>query len=227
MEREFELPQHLFHEPLGSDRFLGSGTEHDEVVCVSHVAVAPGLEQTRVELLAFIRRRLASSLQPHLEASDVLQIALMRACQRFGQFRGESRGSLLDWLAAIALNVIRDEADYLRRQRRCVQRTVPLGRAADTLAAESRCPARLLIAREEAELVERTLRSLDDGQREAILLRAYEGLGFREIGQRLGKSPDACRMLVARGLRALARKLRAGAPSSPGEVARADEAAAG
>ncbi len=44
MEREFESPQHLLDEGPGLDRLLGSGTEHDEVVCVPHVAVAPGLE---------------------------------------------------------------------------------------------------------------------------------------------------------------------------------------
>jgi len=35
------------------------------------------------------------------------------------------------------------------------------------------------------------------------MLRKFEELSFKEIGERLGKSPDACRMLLARAMTAL------------------------
>ena len=40
-------------------------------------------------------------------------------------------------------------------------------------------------------------------QRELIVLRKLEELSYREIGERMGKSPDACRMLLARAMTAL------------------------
>jgi len=174
------------------------------------------LEENHSRLLAWIQRRLGRGLRPHLEARDVLQITLMRAFRSIGQFRGESRESLLSWLTSIAKNVIRDEVDYFLRQRRCIHKTVSLGSEPGLAPLDTRCPARLLIAREEADRLERMLQSLDRRQREVIVLRNYEELSFREIGERLGKSPDACRMLLARGLRTLARKLASGEASSRG-----------
>ena len=42
-----------------------------------------------------------------------------------------------------------------------------------------------------------------EAQREAIVLRKLEELSFREIGERLGRSEDASRMLFGRAMAAL------------------------
>ena len=44
-----------------------------------------------------------------------------------------------------------------------------------------------------------------------ILMRKFEELSFAEIGRRMGRSEDACRMLLARALTALTLRL-AGEP---------------
>ena len=44
---------------------------------------------------------------------------------------------------------------------------------------------------------------MPDAQREIIMLRMLEELTFPEIGVRLGKSDDACRMAFARAMSAL------------------------
>ena len=56
--------------------------------------------------------------------------------------------------------------------------------------------------------LERALAELSEDHREIILLRRYQELGFKDIGERLGKSPDACRMLLARAMTALTLKMR-------------------
>jgi RNA polymerase sigma-70 factor (ECF subfamily) len=132
----------------------------------------------------------------------------MRAFQHIDQFEGDSRRSLVAWLVGIAQNAIRDQADYAHRQRRDVDRTVPLGEAAEAVAAEVRSEVNRLILREESQRLEKAMESLDPVHREVILLRKYEELGFQEIGDRLGRSPDACRMLLARALTALTEKIR-------------------
>jgi len=166
-------------------------------------------------LLALIRLRLGPGLRAQLESGDILQVTLMRAFTRLEQFEGGSSRSLMAWLAAIAQNVIRDEADHARRQKRDVGRTVPLSEEAERAAAEVGSQASRLILTEEVRRLEAAMESLDPVQREVILLRKYEDLSFPEIGERLGRSPDACRMLLARALTALAQKMRTTPKHSP------------
>jgi RNA polymerase sigma-70 factor (ECF subfamily) len=59
------------------------------------------------------------------------------------------------------------------------------------------------IVTEETERLERALEALPDAQREIIVLRMFEELTFRDIGARLGRSEDACRMAFARAMAAL------------------------
>lgn len=159
-------------------------------------------------LLAFIRLRLGPGLRSQLESGDILQVTLMRAFQHIDQFEGESRRSLVGWLAGIAQNAIRDQVDYFHRQRRDAARTVPLGDKEEAMVAEVRTEVSRLILKEESARLEKALESLDPIQREVILLRKYEELSFREIGDRLGRSPDACRMLLARALTTLTERVR-------------------
>lgn len=159
-------------------------------------------------LLALIRARVGRALGPHLEPVDVLQETLLRAFVHFDDFEGTSLGSLASWLAAIATNQIRSELQFLHRQRRDVAVTVSLeDEDLDCLAVllESRT-RRPGSGPELAPLLE-ALSRLDRGHREILLLRSYEGLSYREIGKRQGKSPDACRMLHARALLALRSRL--------------------
>jgi len=160
-------------------------------------------------LLAFIRLRLGPALRGQLESRDIFQVTLMQAFQHIDQFEGQSRKTLMAWLVGIAQNAIRDEADYQHRQRRDVSRTLPLDEAGDGATAEVRSEVSRLILKEEAMRLETALESLDPDHREVILLRKYEELSFEEIGGRLGRSPDACRMLLARAMTALTDKVRA------------------
>ena len=71
-----------------------------------------------------------------------------------------------------------------------------------------RSEASRLQLKQDTERLERAIEALDEGHREVVLLRSFEELSFPEIGQRLGKSPDASRMLFARAMAALTFKMR-------------------
>ena len=60
-----------------------------------------------------------------------------------------------------------------------------------------------LVLGERLERLEVALDSLADDHRQVIALRKFEELSFADIGARLGKSPDACRMMLARAMAAL------------------------
>jgi RNA polymerase sigma factor (sigma-70 family) len=64
-----------------------------------------------------------------------------------------------------------------------------------------------VILTERVERLERALDELSEAQRELVVLRAFEELPFGEIGKRLGKSEDACRVAFARAMAALTVKL--------------------
>ncbi len=162
------------------------------------------------KLLALIRLRMGRSLRAHLESRDILQATLLKSFQHLGQLEGSETGSLMAWLARIAQNEIRDQADYHGRARRDADLTASLPDEAGELPGRVRSALSQAIWSEEAERLEEVLETLDEHYREIIVLRKLEELSFREIGERLGKSEDACRMLLARAMTALTLRTEAG-----------------
>ncbi len=154
-------------------------------------------------LLALIRLRLGRTLRRQLDSRDVLQAVLLKSFEHLHQFEQSDSASLMSWLARIAENEIRDRADYQHRQRRDVRLEVPIETAHAEVAVQVRSALTQMVLDERAERLERAIESLADHYREVILLRSFEELSFREIGARLGKTEDACRMLYARAMAAL------------------------
>jgi len=164
-------------------------------------------ERAAPRLLAFIRLRLGRTLRARLESRDILQATLLRSFERLGQLEADDPAALMAWLMRIAENEIRDRADYFQRQRRDAAREVPIDDTREAVAAAVRSVTSRLVLDEEAARLERALESLGDDYREIILLRKFEELSFKEIAARLGRSDDACRMLLARAMAALTIKM--------------------
>ncbi len=167
------------------------------------------------KLLALIRLRLGRSLRSQVESTDILQLTLLKSFEHLEQFEQIDGASLMAWLAKIAENEIRDRVDYQNRRRRDVRLQVPLETAHAGVAAAMRSALTQILIDERAERLEEALESLEPHYREVIVLRSYEELTFPEIGARLGKSEDACRMLFARAMAALTMRMSAHA-AGPG-----------
>ncbi len=163
-------------------------------------------ERCAGRLLAYIRLRMGRELRARLESRDILQATLLKSVEHLADFEGQHSGSLMAWLAKIAEHEIRDRADYQQRQRRDAAREVALETDA-ALPAPARSALSQAILTEEAERLEIALESLTPAHREVILLRKFEELPFGDIARRLGKSEDACRMLLARAMTALTLRL--------------------
>jgi RNA polymerase sigma-70 factor (ECF subfamily) len=161
-----------------------------------------------VRLLAFIRARLGPSLRAELESRDILQATFLKSIQHFAELEADNSRSLMAWLARIAEREIRDQADYRNRERRDARRNVPLDEALERVTAHLRSALSLAALGEQAERLERALDALDADHREVILLRSYQEMSFREIGERMGRREDACRMLYARAMAALTIRMR-------------------
>lgn len=163
-------------------------------------------------LLSYIRLKMGRRARGRLESRDILQAVFLKSLQNLDGFRGTDTRSLMAWLARIADREILDRADYDGRQRRDAARDVPLDTGID-LPAPVRSALSQVILDERAARLESALSSLSDAHREIVLLRKFQDLSFGEIGQRLGKSEDACRMLLARAMTALTLALARDTPS--------------
>jgi RNA polymerase sigma-70 factor (ECF subfamily) len=161
-------------------------------------------------LLSIIRLRMGRDLRARLESRDILQNTLLKSFQRLDQFEGGDGASLMAWLARIAENEIRDQADFQHRQRRDIAAGVSLDDShAPPIAATIRSALSQAVLSEEAGRLEQALEALDADHREVIVLRKLEELSFKEIAERMGRSEDACRMLLARAMTALTLRMRA------------------
>ena len=160
-------------------------------------------------LLAFIRLRMGRDLRARIESRDILQSTLLKSFDRLAQFEGSDGATLMAWLMRIAENEIRDQVDYQHRGRRNVDAAVPLDAGGIDIAAKVRSALSAAVAHEEAERLGAALEALDPDHREVIVLRKLEELSFREVAARMGRSEDACRMLLARAMVALTLQLRA------------------
>jgi RNA polymerase sigma-70 factor (ECF subfamily) len=163
-------------------------------------------ERCAGRLLAFIRLRLGRDLRSRLESRDILQATLLKSLAHVSQLKAAETRSVMAWLARIAEHEIQDCADFHHRQRRDAAREMPIEDDAP-LPALTRSALSRVILGEQAEQLEAALDVLSPDHREVILLRKFEELSFAEIGQRLGKSEDACRMLLARAMTALTLKM--------------------
>jgi RNA polymerase sigma-70 factor (ECF subfamily) len=170
----------------------------------SSEALGALLSTCGARLLSLIRLRLGPRLRERVESRDILQTTLLKALESFGRFEGRETASLMAWLARIAENEVRDQADFHGRQRRDAARQVPLEDAPESSLVER---ARSLTSRialgQRMERLERALETLLPEQREVIVLRRLHEMSYPEIAARLGRSPDACRMLFARSMAAL------------------------
>lgn len=175
----------------------------------SREALEDLLASVSARLLGLIRLRLGRDLRARLESRDILQNTLLKAFSHLDQLRQPNTAVLLAWLARIAENEIRDQVDYHAQARRAIQKEQPLDTAiAAGVDRQLRSQTSRLALSEEMLRLEKALEAVTAPHREIILLRKFDELSFEEIGRRLGKSPDACRMLLARALAAVTLKMK-------------------
>jgi RNA polymerase sigma-70 factor (ECF subfamily) len=175
-------------------------------------AIGVLFEECGERLLAFIRLRLGAELRREIESRDVLQNTFLKALDGIERFEGSGVSTLQGWLAIIASNEIRDQADFYRRLRRDARLRTSLSSSRDIPAEPVRSEVSRIELKEQTSRLERAMEALSPQHREVILLRDYEELGFREIGERSSRSPDAARMLYARAMTKLTVQMQAARP---------------
>jgi len=149
------------------------------------------LERYTPRLLSRLRAMLGEPARRHAESTDFLQGVFVEILERFDQFEPRDDAAFVRWACQIARNNIRDAAKrpHTRALRRFAER--------DEGKPSTDTPTKHAVRKEDAARLRVVLASLSEDHRTVIQLRDYEGLGFAEIGQRMGRSANAAKTLHA------------------------------
>jgi RNA polymerase sigma-70 factor (ECF subfamily) len=175
-------------------------------------ALAQLLGGFRHYLNLLARTGLPADLRRKIDAADMVQETLLKAHQRFGQFRGGSEKELAGWLRQILARTL---ADLTRRYRAAEGRQVDREKSlhevleassaalGSLLAARGHSPSQSAERREMSVVLADALAELPDDYREVLVLRSIEERDWDEVARVLQRSQGAVRMLWTRALKQL------------------------
>jgi len=174
-----------------------------------------GIYAERVQWI--VRLRMSKELRPKLESMDVVQDTLIHAMSGLDNFTYKNEGDFVRWLSKIAENELRGNLKKLHAEKRDIRKEVRLDSLKPTTGGGfagaagpigTTTPSVIMSQKEDLAKLEKAIDRLKPEYREAIVLTKIEGLSYGEIGERLGKSTDAVRMLATRAMAALATAFR-------------------
>lgn len=173
------------------------------------------LGRFREYLLLLARLQTREQLQAKFDPSDIVQQTLLDAFRQQVQYRGHTTAEMAAWLRQMLACNMADAVRAFARAKRTVVRersleaqlTESSERLGNCLAAEFSTPSKQIERCEQAVRLAEALASLPNGQREAIVMRHYEGQSLADISRKLGRSPDAVAGLLKRGLKELRKQL--------------------
>ncbi len=161
-----------------------------------------------------VRERLGPSLRRRFDTQDVVQNTVMEVLRNAPRFVVGDRAHFRALVAKMAENSLRGQVRGARAEKRDVRREA-LPRSGDSLLfldaqpGAQTAPDAAADRSEMRDWVRLALELLDADDREVIVLRDYQSLGFPEIGERLGLGENGARMRYNRALPKLAKKLAA------------------
>lgn len=161
-------------------------------------ALSDLLQRYGDRVIRMARIRMGRQLSSKIEPEDIAQMTLQRAWQSLGQFDPRQARHLIDWLAVIAENCIRDEVKRWNADKRSVKNEVTLevlkpqdgSSTSIPLSANDGTPSQYASVQERREIYDRCLSELPERYREIVLLRQYADMSWDEIAVKLN-SPSA------------------------------------
>lgn len=168
------------------------------------------MDRHRDSLHKMVECRLNQGVARRVDASDIVQDALLTASRRLADylenpslpFHAWLRQLTRDRLADVYRRELADKRDVAREQR-----IAPTDRSSLDPLAQARdaqlTPAAMLLRKEFAERFAQAVEQLDEGSKEVILMRHAEQLTNSQAAELLGLSEAAAGMRYLRALRQL------------------------
>jgi RNA polymerase sigma-70 factor, ECF subfamily len=178
------------------------------------------IEDYRDYLVLLVRLQLGSRLRAKVDASDIVQQAILQAHQNRDQFRGGTEGEWLAWLRAILANALAAAARRFDTQARDRTRERSLegelerssSRLESLLVADQTSPSERAVRGEELVRLAHAIAGLPEDQRRVVELHYLKGLAVADVAEQIGRTRPAAVGLLFRGLKRLRELLR-----EPGE----------
>lgn len=153
----------------------------------------------------YVVARMGEALRSVMEPEDLLQEVYAEAYLHFETFEDHGPGSFARWMVGIASNVIRQAyKHHFAAKRRDARRRVSLddeqGATGDRLATPEATPSRIIARNEGVRRLAAALDSLEEEDRDVVLLRVFEGCSLEEIATRTGKPRTTVAYRLARAV---------------------------
>lgn len=155
----------------------------------------------------------ASSLRRDYDSMDIVQSTFRAALPKIGDLKPRSAAGLLQWLALIATNQVRDAHAAQTALKRDIGRevvfdpTASVDGVAAQLSAPDASPEHRALLNEVRELLDDEVARLPEDQRRAVVLRDYCGEDWDRIAAELERGNGAARELHQRAWIKLRRAL--------------------
>jgi RNA polymerase sigma-70 factor, ECF subfamily len=160
-------------------------------------------------LRVLARLQLDPRLRLQLDPSDIVQQTLLKAHERFDQFRGQTDDELRAWLRAILARNLVDAARKLGRQKgdRAQSLEAALEQSSAKLEAllvsEESSPSQGALRAERLVELAEAMARLPDDQRTAVELRYLHGLAVPDVAMQMDRSTVSVTGLLYRGMKVL------------------------
>lgn len=154
-----------------------------------------------------VRFRMNRKLRSKLDSMDLVQDALLHALKGLEGFTYSNEGDFTRWLSKVVENELRGNLRKLHADKRDIRKEVRLRRHRPTTAGsfagpvgpiETTSPSAIMSKKEDLDRLERAIDELNPQYKEVIILAKIEGLSYKAIASKLGKSAEAVRKLVSR-----------------------------
>jgi len=175
------------------------------------------LQKVESRLRVLIRFRMSSRTRGRFDADDLCQEVFIEAIKRINEFEYRGPGSLQRWLATIL------RYKLMHADRSASRLATPYSeiKHPDDSAESAEVPEGLVVAlrtapttvskdlrrTDQERKVAEVLESLEDVDREVILLKHYEGLSGREVAERLEVDESTVSVRYKRALERCAKRL--------------------
>ena len=159
-----------------------------------------------------LRLRMSKELRSKLESMDLVQDTLIHALNGLDDFTYKNEGDFVRWLSKIAENELRGSLKKLHADKRDIRKEVQLDNYGLTTTGgvvgtpgpiQATTPSVIMSRKEDLDKLEKAIDELKPEYKKVIVLAKIDGLSYKEIGERLGKSADAVGMLLSRAIVAL------------------------
>lgn len=142
------------------------------------------------------------------DALDVTQEAFIKAYRALPNFRGDS--AFFTWLYRIAINTAKNHLVALGRRPLEADLEGPDGEPMDLdeMQADDETPEKILLVEEIKDTILKTIASLPEDLRTAIMLREVDGLSYEEIAEAMDCPIGTVRSRIFRAREAIDTKLK-------------------